>query len=708
MATYSAKNNGYTATLTLTPGTQSVENNTTEVAYKLTLTAGSNYFDLWPIGWEIWLAGSRTSYQALRGAPQKSISAGGTITLVSGKVTIPHNTDGTMIVSIAFRVDGGDDASYLPGTIRFQVGTDTLVLPTIPRASQLSLSTDSVTLNGSAGSIKITVSAHSSSFSHKVKYTFGSASGEISLNAGATTGTLSLPMSLLNQIPNNTSGPATVTLTTYNGSTAIGTASAQFTIAAGANVVPSISAFTATRVGQSALDMYIKGYDRARLRTTAAGAYGSTIRTYEVSGGLSGADVTTGILWTTGSNSWTIKVTDSRGRTASKSVSVTVVDYYTPVVSGASFERCTANGTPDDDGTYLQVSANISIASCDGKNSYSAKVQYKLQSSDYWTDAGALTGASQLYDLSLSDDAYDVRIAVMDKLSTGYASATLDVGDVLFDYDPSSHVLEFMPSITAKGNMQIGGDGKQHAILIPGGDHNTFIYGGQADDDTALGVWDGRNGRYVALYQDADKRLVFGPDLIDIGGNGWEHRLRFISSDNSAKPHNAGIYGGNGEDNVAFGIFDWINSRLVVAYDDVNNTLRLGTSSTKVSINDNLVTESIVEKQETTQSGKWNYRKYSDGSCDLWAYLKISGLNATTQMGSWYSATAPNLADYPFSLTQWLPTASFVPGDAGLSVIPWAIVDGTATNPPRYWLIGPNSQAGVNGKLVIFVHGRWR
>ena len=225
----------------------------------------------------------------------------------------------------------------------------------------------------------------------------------------------------------------------------------------------------------------------------------------------------------------------------------------------------------------------------------------------------------------------------------------------------------------------------------------------------------GKNGIVVLRLPDladGDTLAAAGKELkiggVQVGGDGAEHRLKFATGDTTGKAHNTGIYGGNSADNIAFGVYDWIKSCLVLAYDDQDNMLRLGTGTQKVSINDNLVTEVIVEKQEITLSNKWNYRKYSDGSCDLWAYLKISGLNATTQMGSWYSATAPNLADYPFSLTQWLPTASFVPGDAGLSVIPWAIVDGTATNPPRYWLIGPNSQAGVNGKLVIFVHGRWR
>lgn len=455
-----ATNNGYTATLTLTPGKQDIVANTTQVAYVLTLTAGSSYFSDWPIGWEFWLAGKRISYRPLSGAPQKSISAGGTITLVSGTTTVEHNADGTMKASIGFRVDGGTDASYLPGTIRY-TGKQTLDLPIIPRASGLSLSADSVTLDGKDGSVTVTVSAHSTSFAHKVRYTFGGyTSAEVSLSAGATSAVLALPMALLAQIPSNTSGTTTVTLTTYSSGSAIGTATAQLTIIAGASIVPTISAFTAERVGQSAMNMYVKGYDRARLKTTATGAYGSAIKSYAITGGLTGETVTTGVLWTAGKNSWTVKVTDSRGRTATASVSVDVVDYGTPTIQNSVFERCQADGTPDDDGTYLRVSAEISIFSCNGANSYTAKVQYKLQDFDSWTDAGAFAGGSQLYDLGLSDQAYDVRLAVTDKLSTGYASATLDVGDVIAEYIPSAHQLDFLCStVNAKGDLKVQGIG---------------------------------------------------------------------------------------------------------------------------------------------------------------------------------------------------------------------------------------------------------
>lgn len=534
---YTAKNNGYTATLSLTPGAQNIAENTSVVEYKLELTAGASYFQYWPIGWEIWLGGSQTAYQARSGAPQKSIAAYGTITLCSGSTTIAHNADGTKNMSISFRVDGGTAAVYLPGTIRY-TGGETLELPTIPRASELSLSADSVLLNGSAGSVTVTVAPHSGNFSHKVGYTFGSvASEEISLSAGKTTAALSFPMSLLNEIPRSANGVAIVTLTTYNGGTAIGTTRANLTITAGQSVVPSISAVTVTREGQTSLDMFIKGYDRARIQTTAVGAYGSTISSYEVTGGLSGASVLTGVLWTVGQNTWTVKVTDTRGRTATEKVSITVVDYATPAISGAVFERCTADGTPDDDGTFLRVSAEISISSCNGENSCTAKVLYKLQTEEEWTQAGVFTETSAVYDIGLTDAAYDVRLIATDKLSSGIAEASLDVGDVIVDYDPDTHCLDILAEkVRISGVLEI--DGIPPACVVAEGTKGIWRYRKWSNGDAecwgtysdTVAVTKNLSGAYYSDEITVDYPFEFVSSPVRVVSGGSDSKINWVRS----------------------------------------------------------------------------------------------------------------------------------------------------------------------------------
>lgn len=101
----------------------------------------------------------------------------------------------------------------------------------------------------------------------------------------------------------------------------------------------------------------------------AAGGYGATLKSYSITGGGytgSTAEYTTGVLNTAGTTTFTGKVTDSRGRTASKTVSVTVEDYAPPVIRSASAARCDASGSLQDDGAYVLVTHSLTYSSLGG------------------------------------------------------------------------------------------------------------------------------------------------------------------------------------------------------------------------------------------------------------------------------------------------------------------------------------------------------
>ena len=72
-------------------------------------------------------------------------------------------------------------------------------------------------------------------------------------------------------------------------------------------------------------------------------------------------------------------VTDSRGRKASASTSITVLDYTPPTVS-LKVERCNADGTSNTEGAYVKAIAIYSISSLNGKNSIKSK---KIQIQSY-------------------------------------------------------------------------------------------------------------------------------------------------------------------------------------------------------------------------------------------------------------------------------------------------------------------------------------
>lgn len=337
---------------------------------------------------------------------------GKVVTLATWTGDIAHNGDGskTVAVSGSFSMPSGTGCSG--GSI-----SKSWSLVSIPRASSISSVSASVAA-GSAATVNI--SRASSSFTHDVTWSMGGYSYK--RTGVATSASYTIPMSWINAIPNSTSGTATVQVQTKSGSTNIGSAvSKTFTVTVPASVVPSFN-FGISRVdGQvpAAWGIYLKGKSKATATISGAtGSYSSTIRSYSISGGGSsttGTSMTTGFLNTTGTITFTAKVTDSRGRAMTKTASISVTDYFTPYVSGASVYRCNSAGAADSNGTYFRAAATAKYASCNGKNGYTLRVRYKKPTDSAWSGYTNISSGSYVIVSGLSTEySYDIEISVGD------------------------------------------------------------------------------------------------------------------------------------------------------------------------------------------------------------------------------------------------------------------------------------------------------
>lgn len=146
---------------------------------------------------------------------------------------------------------------------------------------------------------------------------------------------------------------------------------------------PTVNTFTATRVDNtvpSSWGIYVQGKSQCKLQATASGIYGSSIKSYQIKQGstilASSSSTTTPVLTSTGTITYTVIVTDSRGRTASKTVSITVAGYSAPYFSNVRSQRCLANGTLNNDGTYIRTFASFTYSKI-GQNSVSFTVAFK-------------------------------------------------------------------------------------------------------------------------------------------------------------------------------------------------------------------------------------------------------------------------------------------------------------------------------------------
>ena len=304
-------------------------------------------------------------------------------------------------------------------------------------------SSATVTSSVAAGSTSTVtfINPYLSNVYHVVDWRFGSSLVySKSTTVGASSVSYTIPVSWLTAIPNATSGTATVSVTTYTSSGAsLGTDTYSFTITAPSSAVPSISV-AATRINNSvpsSWGIYVQGQSGVTITATASGYQGSTVASYTISGGATGTQTsnvfTISKIYTSGTVTYTVKVTDSRGRTATASVSISVVAYSAPAFSATDAFRCVAGGTASDTGTYISAKATGTYASVSRKNSMTLKVQYTLSTSESYSAAVTLTnGAASIIGNGSIDINYSfkVKFTLTDAFNT--IEKVLNVGTAAF------------------------------------------------------------------------------------------------------------------------------------------------------------------------------------------------------------------------------------------------------------------------------------
>ena len=339
--------------------TQDVSNNQSTITCKLYLIND----------WSLSISGRSTNTCVINGTSQTftspAISSTGTHLLGTVSQNVPHNSDGTksVMISASFKIQ-----ATLSGTYYDSIDASASVtLNSIARASSVSMGAGTM---GTASTI--TISRASSAFTHTLTYAFGTATGTIATKTTATSVSWTPPLSLASQIPKAVTGTGTITCTTYNGNTSVGSKTCTLKLTVPASVKPTISSLTAVRVDGSVpgtWGIYVQSKSKATLTINGAvGSYGSAISSYSITGGgytSTAASFTTGFLNTPGTITFTATVTDSRGRVSeAKTVSITVQAYSPPAFLSFESQRCLSTGAISDEGTYVRGLVKFQYSDC--------------------------------------------------------------------------------------------------------------------------------------------------------------------------------------------------------------------------------------------------------------------------------------------------------------------------------------------------------
>lgn len=416
--------------IAITQNSQNVDNNTSNVTVKVNAswTYGS-YNKLQKSGYLV-IDGTKYTFTSSFNTGQ---STSGSQTLFTKTVNVTHNTNGTKTLTCS--------ASYTSGVSSGTVTASTSkTLTTIPRKSTLTVA------NGTLGTAQtLTVTRESSSFTHTITYSCGSASGTICTKSTDTSISFTPPLSLASQNTSGTSVSIKYTITTYSGSTNIGSNTYTKTCSIPASVKPSCSiSVTDSKGYASTYGAYIKGLSKFKVVVTPTLSYGSAISKYRTTANGStytSASFTTDVLKSSGNLTISATVTDKRGRSATASSTATVLDYAAPTITKLTVNRCNEDGTKNDKGEYTIVTFNANITSLNKKNTASYSLEYKKTTETNFTSHSfeelnnvyAVTDQTFIFATD-TGSSYDIRLNVNDSFSSVSKVTSVSTGFTLMHW----------------------------------------------------------------------------------------------------------------------------------------------------------------------------------------------------------------------------------------------------------------------------------
>lgn len=428
--------------------------------------------------------------------------------LLTQDYTVNHAADGTksLTLSASFGINVG---GYTSATT-----TETIRPTTIARSSTISLGSGTI-----GNPLLITVNRQSTSFTHTLRYAWGSKTGIIASNVGSSH-SWTIPNDFANDIPNATSGIGTLFVDTYNGSSPIGTQQVNFTASLPASIKPSFTGLTLTDSNLVARSL-LSGNNFLQIISNIqvdfngqTGSYGSTITGYRAEI-VNRNQVTTsnggtlGIMNFNGSATIRASVVDSRGRWSdTKDVTINVIEYFAPILS---FTALRTRETPN----IIQVVRNARVApiTLAGNQKNIMTLSFKVApvgSTSYTADNGSASGswttqntltnsAANMAGNYPANKSFTIIGTLSDKFTSVEFSTTIATESVVMSYDKDGRVgigkvAENGPAGSADvaGDIYAGGKLIQHHQLTMN-DGRTLRATGDWNNVLSTGYYYGNN-----------------------------------------------------------------------------------------------------------------------------------------------------------------------------------------------------------------------
>lgn len=493
MASCSFTSTGRTFTLNVSESSYSIENNTSNIYWEITISGGgTQWYDSYC---KAIVNGSvvfnETKSWSSQVFPAKDGSVGGYI------YNIPHDSEGK--ASVSFYIEGYSEVYSTKSA------SGSLTLTTIPRATPAPNITCDV-----ENTTSFTLTPYAN-FSHSVSISFGTinkylktdgtlSNSEVKYDTSIKTWNFNADKSYYKQF-NKKSGQGSITVRTYSGSTLVGSKSGTLTIVANqalcspviTGTVIDTNETTKTLTGNE--NVIIKYKSTARLTTqiqiTSPNDDNSTLSYLQVAGNNI-SDLTQRIfdVQNPTQNSFIIKAINSRDYSTETPLtpSAGFIDYILPTITITSAKRTeptTGDATIEYKGDWFNSNFSENVP-----NTLTLTWKYKEKGQENYTDGGTLTptikdntftGTINVDGLFDYKKQYEVIITVKDKLTTiDSAVVSIPRGFPIFWW--SENFVDILGELRINGN-------------------NPFIY---SEDETIIGKWYDGNDLYRKVLNIGD------------------------------------------------------------------------------------------------------------------------------------------------------------------------------------------------------------
>lgn len=426
-------------TLTVNENSTDISSNTSSLSFALVLSPIQASWDWY--GWNQSIVYSININGKVYSGYIPNYDGASAVTLNSGSLSVEHNSDGAKSINVSFSVTDTTGQSYTSGNAS---ASGTMALTTIPRQANITSASDfndeqnpTIIYENKAGnsvsSLQACISLTGANDDIKYReipktgtsYTFKLTEEERNILRNATT-------------TSNTRSVIFFIKTVIGNKTLHSMLSKTLSIV---NATPTIGSFTykdtnskTTAITNNNQRIIRNNSDLLFTIGTATALKGASISSYEVSfagisqGITSPGNINFGKINLSNNANAKLKITDSRGNSAEKEITVIIDDWVLPTAL-ISLNR--KNNFYSE--TYLKVDASYSRLN--GKNDITIRCQYRVEYNSEYSEFPQLqNNVQETYDFDNNYKWY-LRILITDKIGTTTYNLTLDRGMPIIFFD---------------------------------------------------------------------------------------------------------------------------------------------------------------------------------------------------------------------------------------------------------------------------------